>query len=113
MRTTSAAAVAAMAVTQMCPAPIPAIVVAVGAGAAAVVSGAVAGGISGAISNSKRDLPLAHGAKFRMARQESNLYPPGVNQQEYDHCINEINDQSVPVTFSISANGMVTFRWAT
>lgn len=117
LKTTGAAAVTIMAVTQMCPAPIPAIVIAagavasiesgavsaVGAGAAAAASGAVAGGVSGAVSKGKRGLP--NSAKFRLTRRGG--YPPGVNQQDYDRCINEVNAQDGPVNFSDSEHGMV------
>lgn len=117
LKTTGAAAITIMAFTQMCPAPIPAIVVAAGAvasaeaaagaGAAAAVSGAVAGGVSGAVSHSKTKRDLANSAKFRMAKRAD--YPPGVNQQDYDRCINEVNTQAsqgVAVTFSDSEHGM-------
>jgi hypothetical protein len=110
---TGVAAVTVMALTQLCPAPIPVIVLAAGAwasagsaiggGAAAVASGAVAGGVSSAINN-KRD--LANGAKFVLARRAE--YPPGVNQQDYDRCVNEVNAQEALVTFSDSEHGMIT-----
>lgn len=111
---TGVAAVTVMALTQLCPAPIPVIVLAAGAwasagsaiggGAAAVVSGAVAGGVSSAINN-KRD--LANGVKFVLARRAE--YPPGVNQHDYDRCVNEVNDQEALVTFSDSEHGMIIF----
>lgn len=111
---TGVAAVTVMALTQLCPAPIPVIVLAAGAwasagsaiggGAAAVVSGAVAGGVSSAINN-KRD--LANGVKFVLARRAE--YPPGVNQHDYDRCVNEVNDQEALVTFSDSEHGMFIF----
>jgi hypothetical protein len=127
LKTTGAAAITMIAVAQLCPAPIPVIVLAAAtvasietaavsgltAGAAAAASGAVAGGVSGAVVKGSSKPPkrgLTESAKSRLTRRGE--YAPSINQHDYDRCINEVNGQGVPVTFSDSEHGRVySFVW--
>jgi hypothetical protein len=76
-------------------------------------SGAVAGGVSGAVVKGSSKPPkrgLTESAKFRLTRRGE--YAPSINQHDYDRCINEVNGQGVPVTFSDSEHGRVySFVW--
>lgn len=91
LRTTVASVVAFMALTQLCPAPWAAI-------AAGAASGAVAGAVSGAVGKSKRD--ISRSAVY--ARQNA---PGGVNQQDWDACVADVNAMDEPVHVSDSENG--------
>lgn len=93
-KNTAATAVTLMALAQLCPAPW----VAIAAGAA---SGAIAGSVSSQIG--KRDVvggPAFHRHSYR--RQSA---PEGVNQHDYDMCLQDIQSQTAQVIVSNSENG--------
>ena len=86
MRSSTAASISAVAIAsffQLCPAP-PVVIA-----AAITASGAV---IGGAISTAGK-----------MKRQEG--LPPGVPQQDYDRCVEELRTANVVVTGPVSNNG--------
>lgn len=87
--TTGVTMVTVMALTQLCPAPWAAI-------AAGAASGAVAGSVAGSIG--KRDVSVD--ALYR--RQDA---PEGVNQQDFDRCLNDVASQAEPVHVSNSEIG--------
>lgn len=84
LRTTATAAVALLAMVQLCPAP-PAII---GPIAGAVASGAISGGISAGIANSKRD------GFVTMVKRD---YPAGISQNSIDLCVQAIDAQGTAV----------------
>jgi hypothetical protein len=88
-KNTAATVMTFMALTQLCPAPW----VAIAAGAA---SGAIAGSVSSQIG--KRD--VISGSTYR--RQSA---PEGVNQHDYDMCLQDVQSQTDKVIVSNSENG--------
>jgi hypothetical protein len=89
--TTSVTVVTVLALTQLCPAPWAAI-------AAGAASGAVAGAVSGWVGIGKRDVSVD--AVYRHLNA-----PQGVNQHDFDRCLNDASILAEPVHVSDSENG--------
>ena len=88
-----------LALTQLCPAPWAAIAAGAASGAVAgAVSGAVAAAVSGWVGIGKRDVSVD--AVYRRLNA-----PQGVNQHDFDRCLNDASILVEPVHVSDSENG--------